>query len=80
MPDQPSQTMWSATDRTLLTATIDKIVAVQLDLKPLCNPSESQAPLKAPAETTIAAACDILQSAIHDLRDVIHRLEDLPRN
>jgi hypothetical protein len=67
-------------DRTLLTAAIDKVVAVQLDLKPLCSPAESRAPLKAPPETTIAAACDILQSAIHDLRDVIHRLEDLARN
>jgi hypothetical protein len=58
---------------------MDKIVAVQLDLKPLCKPTGSQGPLKASPETTIAATCDILQSAIQDLRDVTQRL-DLPGN
>jgi hypothetical protein len=78
MPTQRGQRLWTAIDRRQITALIDKIVAVQLDLKPLCKPAGSTVQLKAPPETTIAAACDILQSAIDDLRGVIQRLEDLP--
>jgi len=78
MVTQPGHKLWTASDRRQITALIDKIVAVQLDLKPLCNPPGSTARLKRSPETTIAAACDILQSAIDDLRGVIQRLEDLP--
>ena len=77
MPEQTGQKLWSPIDRRLVMSLIDKIVAVQLDLRPLCN---SASPPVDPerVETTIAAACDILQSAIEDLRNIIQRLEDLP--
>jgi hypothetical protein len=78
MATEPGHKLWTAVDRRQITALIDKIVAAQLDLKPLCDPPGSIVRLKATPETTIAAACDILQSAIDDLRDVIRRLEDLP--
>jgi hypothetical protein len=77
MPEQPGQKMWVPNDRRLVTALIDKLVAVQLDLKPLCSPGGRPAPPHQ-IEMTIAPACDILQSAIEDLRDMIQRLEDLP--
>ena len=53
---------------------MDKIVAVQLDLKPLCRDG---GPRTDPAriQTTLAAACAVLQLAIEDLRDVIYRLD-----
>ncbi len=78
MREQPGQKLWTPVDRSQLTALIDKIVAVQLDLKPLCHPAGGKRPLRQPPETTIAVACDILQSAIEDLRQVIQRLENLP--
>jgi signal transduction histidine kinase len=77
MPEQPGQKLWSPIDRRLVTSLIDKIVAVQLDLKPLCNCASPPADPER-VETTIAAACDILESAIEDLRNIIQRLEDLP--
>ena len=76
MPEQSRQKLW-APDRSLVTALIDKIVAVRLDLKPLCNPAGPPFPQEHVA-VTITAACDILQSAIDDLRNIIQRLEDLP--
>jgi hypothetical protein len=77
MPEQSGQNVWTPIDRSQLTALVDKLVAVQLDLKPLCSLSGTLGPPEK-VETTIATACDILQSAIGDLRDVIQRLEDLP--
>jgi len=77
MPEQSGQKLWAPIDRRLVTALIDKIVAVQLDLKPLCNPTGPPYP-REQVGTTIASACDILQSAIGDLRNIIQRLEDLP--
>jgi hypothetical protein len=77
VPEQSGQKLWAPIDRSLVTALIDKIVAVQLDLKPLCNPAGGPFP-REQVEMTITAACDILQSAIDDLRNIIQRLEDLP--
>ena len=76
MPEQPGRKLWTAVDRSQLAALMDKLVAVQLDLKRLCNPIGVQAPLQGHAEKTIAEACEILQSAIGDLRAVIYRLEE----
>ena len=55
---------------------IDKLVAVQLDLKPLCD--DTGRIQEATAHTTIVEACDVLQSAIDDLKQVIFSLEGLP--
>lgn len=56
---------------------IDKLVAVQLDLKPLCDESGAKIQ-EATAQITIVEACEVLQSAIDDLKQVIFGLEGLP--
>jgi hypothetical protein len=56
---------------------IDKLVAVQLDLMPLCNDTGNR--IQEPtAHTMIVEACDVLQSAIDDLKQVIFSLEGFP--
>ena len=77
MPSQPRPEQWMAVDRHRLTSMIDKLVAVQLDLKPLCDDAGSRIQ-EATAHTTIVEACDVLQSAIDDLKQVIFSLEGLP--
>lgn len=74
MPEQAKE-MCNAVDRTRLSGLMDKLVAVQLDLKPLCSGPSSHIP-PTPADIKIAAACEDLQMAIEDLRDVIHGLGD----
>jgi len=56
---------------------IDKLVAIQLDLKPLCDETGSRIQ-EATAHATIVEACEVLQSAIDDLKQVIFALEGLP--
>jgi hypothetical protein len=63
-----------AVDRRRLTSMIDKLVAVQLDLKPLCDDTGSKIQ---EAQITIVEACEVLQSAIDDLKQVIFSLEGL---
>jgi hypothetical protein len=63
-----------AVDRRRLTSMIDKLVAVQLDLKPLCDDTGSKIQ---EAHITIVEACEVLQSAIDDLKQVIFSLEGL---
>jgi hypothetical protein len=58
-----------------LAALLDKLVAVDLDLSPICRGSE-EGPLVA-AGDAIADACDILRSAIADLRNIIHQIDGL---
>jgi hypothetical protein len=61
-------------DRHRLTAMIDKLVAVQMDLKPLCESAGST--IREPRDhTTVSEACVVLQSAIDDLKQVIFQLE-----
>jgi hypothetical protein len=58
-------------------ALLDKLVAVDLDLKPICKVGE-EAPLVVVTADAIAKACDILYSAIADVRNIIHEVEGLP--
>lgn len=71
-------TRWRDSDRTKLTKLMDKLTAVTMDLKPLCGPER---PMKQsiPIESTIAAACSIMQTAVDDLRDVIKHLDGMSR-
>ncbi len=55
---------------------LDKLVAVQLDLNPLCGTTADTARAAA-TPNAIAAACEILQSAVADLRDLIYEVEGL---
>jgi hypothetical protein len=61
-----------------LAALLDKLVAVDLDLKPICRiRAEGVGVSLASAHDAIAGACDILRSAIGDLREIIHRVKYL---
>ena len=58
-------------------ALLDKLVAVQLDLEPVCGTERAQVS----SREAIADACHVLRSAIADVRNIIHQadgLMDLP--
>jgi hypothetical protein len=57
-----------------LASLLDKLVAVHLDLEPLCGRHAERPQVGA---TPIAEACDVLQSAIADLRNIICQLDGL---
>jgi len=61
-----------------LAALLDKLVAVALYLEPICRLRRDgdRLPL-ASAHDAIAGACQILRSAIGDLRDFIHHIDGL---
>ncbi len=52
----------------------DKLVSMQIDLRPLCTQEVHGLP--AEARRKIAAACDVLQSAIGDLQTVLEYVVD----
>ena len=56
---------------------LDKLVAVGLDLKPLCQDGAKSQSI-GPTAATISGACDVLQSAIVDLRAIIRQIDGLP--
>jgi hypothetical protein len=61
-------------------ALLDKLVAVQMDLEPVCGVGTARAQVVASLES-IADACSVLRSAIADVRNIIHQadgLMDLP--
>jgi hypothetical protein len=61
-----------------LAALLDKLAAVDLDVEPICRIRRDgdNLPL-ASAHDAIAGACQILRSAIGDLRDFIHHIDGL---
>ena len=79
MSSQPQLEQRMPVDRRRLTSMIDKLVAVQLDLKPLCGDAGNRVQ-EATAHTNIVEACEVLQSAIDDLKQVIFSLEGFPGN
>jgi hypothetical protein len=61
-------------------ALLDKLVAVQMDLEPVCGVGTERAQIVA-SLATVADACNVLRSAIADVRNIIHQadgLMDLP--
>jgi signal transduction histidine kinase len=52
-------------------ALLDKLVAVQMDLDPICGAGKERVQIVASLEA-IAHACDVLRSAIADVRNIIH--------
>jgi hypothetical protein len=57
-------------------ALLDKLVAVQIDLEPICANGRTATEIFGLAGT-IADACKVLHSAIADLRSVIHQIDGL---
>ena len=76
MASERRQDAESSVNSAQLGAVLDKLVAVQLDLKPLCGTTADRAQAAATPKA-IAAACDILQSAIADLRNIVHQFDGL---
>jgi hypothetical protein len=57
-------------------ALLDKLVAVQMDLEPVCGAGTEKAQLVA-SLATIADACSVLRAAIADVRNIIHQADGL---
>src|ERR1700730_14157732 len=57
-------------------ALLDKLVAVQMDLDPVCGAGTERAQLVA-SLATIADACSVLRSAIAGVRNIIHQADGL---
>jgi hypothetical protein len=55
---------------------LDKLVAVQMDLEPICGVGGERAQIVA-SRDTIADACRVLRSAIADVRNIIHQADGL---
>jgi hypothetical protein len=53
-----------------LEALLDKLVAVRMDLEPICGAGKERAQV-VPSLDSIANACDVLNSAIADVRNII---------
>ena len=77
MPDQQRSEEPTPVQRRRLATMIDNLVAVQMDLKPLCDDKGCNIP-EGNARTAIAEACEVLQSTIDDLKQVIYELEGIP--
>ena len=57
---------------------LDKLVAVRMDLSPACRGIVVGIPPRvSPTLETIAADCDILRSAIADIRNIIGQLDGM---
>ena len=54
-----------------LEALLEKLVAVQMDLEPVCGVGTERAQVVASLES-IADACEVLRSAVADVRGIIY--------
>ena len=59
-----------------LAALLDELVAVDLDLEPICRVGPEALPVIGAADI-IAEACNVLRSAIADLRNIIYQVDGL---
>jgi hypothetical protein len=59
-----------------LEALLDKLVAVQMDLEPVCCVRKERAQVVASLDA-IADACDVLRSAMADVRGIIYQVNAL---
>jgi hypothetical protein len=55
---------------------LDKLVAVQMDLEPVCGVGTERAQVAA-SLAAIADACSVLRSEIADVRNIIHQADGL---
>jgi hypothetical protein len=59
-----------------LEALLDKLVAVRMDLEPICGVGKERAQVVASLDL-IANACDVLNSAISDVRNIIGQVDGM---
>jgi hypothetical protein len=57
-------------------ALLDKLVAVEMDLEPVCGVAKERAQVVASVDA-IADACDVLRSAIADVRNIVCQVNGL---
>jgi hypothetical protein len=76
MASRTNQDTAALTNPARLEALLDKLVAVQMDLDPICGVAGERAPVIA-SRDAIAAACSILHSAIADVRNIIYQVDGL---
>ena len=55
---------------------LDKLIAVQMDLEPVCGLKEARAPV-IPERDVIAGACEVLNSVIADLVKIVRQIDRL---
>ena len=75
MTDRTKRGAQGSINSARLAALLDKLVAIDLDLKPICKVGE-EAPLVIVTADAIAKACDVLHSAITDVRSIIHEVDE----
>jgi hypothetical protein len=76
MVSRPNQEAEVSINSAPLEALLDKLVAVQMDLEPVCGVGKERAQIVASLEA-IADACDVLSSAIADLRKIIGQVDGM---
>ena len=76
MASRPNQEAEVSINSAPLEALLDKLVAVQMDLEPVCGVGKERAQIVASLES-IANACDVLRSAIADVRNIIYEVNGL---
>lgn len=59
-----------------LESLLDKLVAIHIDLEPICSKHKVPPDMTATV-STIADACEVLCSAIADVRNIIHQAHSL---
>lgn len=59
-----------------LEALLDKLVAVRMDLEPICGGDKERARVVASLDS-IANACEVLNSAIADVRNIIGQVDGM---
>jgi hypothetical protein len=77
MERQTSELGKGSVDSQRLAALLDKLVAIRLDLEPICGTSNMRAQV-VDTPAAIAEVCDILRAAIADLLSVMGALEGRP--
>ena len=70
MPNQRNQEGSRSAKSGRFEALLDKLVAVQMDLEPVCGVGKERVQIVASLEA-IAECCDVLRSAIADVRNII---------
>ena len=76
MPSRMNQELRGSVKSGRLEALLDKLVAVQMDLEPVCGVGTERAQVVATL-ASIADACHVLRSAIADVRNIIYQVDGL---
>jgi hypothetical protein len=76
MPNQTNQDLSRSAKSGRFEALLDKLVAVQMDLEPVCGVGKERVQIVASLEA-IAECCDVLRSAIADVRNIIYEANGL---